>query len=90
MSYAIRRDMHIHVYVFNRDILYMYMYIQAALRDTTLERNIGIGATKSRDLMRWYRGADGSGTGLIGMRIVLGGYWEDVIFLGHQRKYIVA
>ena len=22
MSYAIRRDMHIHVYVFNRDILY--------------------------------------------------------------------
>ena len=24
MSYAIRRDMHIHVYVFNRDILYLF------------------------------------------------------------------
>ena len=40
--------------------------------------------------MRWYRGADESSTGLIGMRIVMGGYWEDVFFLWHQRKYIVA
>ena len=41
--------------------------------------------------MRWYRGAVGSGTGGIGMSIVMGAYrWEDVFFSWHQRKYIVA